>query len=317
MGRKASQEKAYSDLMADLVSLRPHEEPPEELFHYTSAGGLVEILQSNQIWATNLEFMNDFREVKYAKELLMHLVRRERKAARHKFAVRFLEDTAGRLYSFTDVFGFYAISFCADGGDRLSQWRAYAGEGTGYSIWFRTAELIEAIGKYRSDQGSEQMELIQVVYRRDQQEAIVEDAIRKVCQYIQGHLAKTDPQTAGKALEALPDLLCVHLFPYLFSFKAVGFEEEREWRLVTWISTALEPKKVKFRPSANFTIPYLSLDLSSKRRGEEGTLPISRIIQGPRVEAEVGMKSLEILKRKYGYADTEVVASTIPFRYVT
>ncbi|MGH7831084.1 MAG: hypothetical protein ACREP8_13010, partial [Candidatus Binatia bacterium] len=91
---------------------------------------------------------------------------------------------------------------------------------------------------------------------------------------------------------------------------------EREWRLVTWIPAAVEAKRVKFRASANFTIPYLSLDLWVTRSAGEGTLPISRIIQGPRVESEVGMKSLEILKRKYGYADTEVVASKIPFRYV-
>ena len=316
MAGKPSHDKAYSDLVADLNTLHPHEAPPEELFHYTSAGGLLDILQSNQIWATNLEFMNDFLEVKYAKELLMHLVRQERKSARHGLVARFLEDTASALYPFTNVYSFYAVSFCADGGDRLSQWRAYAGEGTGYSIGFRATELIQAIEKYQSDAREEQIELIQVVYRREQQEAIVQDAVRKVCRYIEEHLTKADRRKANQALQTLPNLLCVHLFPYVFSFKAPGFEEEREWRLVTWIPAAVEAKRVKFRASANFTIPYLSLDLWVTRSAGEGTLPISRIIQGPRVESEVGMKSLEILKRKYGYADTEVVASKIPFRYV-
>ncbi|MGH7828855.1 MAG: DUF2971 domain-containing protein, partial [Candidatus Binatia bacterium] len=211
MAGKPSHDKAYSDLVADLNTLRPHEAPPEELFHYTSAGGLLDILQSNQIWATNLEFMNDFLEVKYAKELLMHLVRQERKSARHGLVARFLEDTASALYPFTNVYSFYAVSFCADGGDRLSQWRAYAGEGTGYSIGFRATELIQAIGKYRSDAREEQIELIQVVYRREQQEAIVQDAVRKVCRYIEEHLTKADRRKANQALQTLPNLLCVHL----------------------------------------------------------------------------------------------------------
>ena len=317
VARKRSYDKAYSDLAADLVGLRTHEEPPEELFHYTSAGGLLEIVQSNQIWATNLEFMNDFLEVKYAKELFMEVVQRERRASRNKLVVRFLDDTASTLDPFTNLFSFYAISFCADGGDRLSQWRAYATEGTGYSIGFRTGELINAIGKYKPETGEEQMDLIEVVYRREQQQAVVQDAVRKICRYIEEHLARDDARKGRRALQALPNLLCVHLFPYVFSFKAAGFEEEREWRLVTWIPSAMESKKVKFRASANFTIPYLSLDLSVTGRGDEEKLPISRIIQGPRVEAEVGMKSLELLVKKYGYTATEVVPSKIPFRYLT
>ncbi len=109
----------------------------------------MEILHSNQIWATNLEFMNDFLEVNYAKQLFMEVVQKERRSARNKLVIRFLDDTASTLYPFTNLFSFYAISFCADGGDRLSQWRAYASEGTGYSIGFRTRDLLHAIEKYK------------------------------------------------------------------------------------------------------------------------------------------------------------------------
>ncbi len=161
------------------------------------------------------------------------------------------------------------------------------------------------------------MDLIEVVYRREQQQAVVQDAVRKICAYIEEHLTEIDGREGRRALKGLPNLLCVHLFPYVFSFKAAGFEEEREWRLVTWIPSAVESKTVRFRASANFIIPYLSLDLSVKGRGEGEKLPVSRIIQGPRVEAEVGMKSLELLIKKYSYTATEVVPSKIPFRYVT
>ena len=306
----------YSDLLSDLRPLHPHPEPPAELFHYTSAGGLLEILRSNQIWATNLEFMNDFLEVKYAKELFMDVVRREKSFARNQLVVQFLDKTAKDLYRFTNVFSFYAVSFCADGGDRLAQWRAYAGEGTGYSIGFRSADIIAAMGKYDSEQRQQQTQLIQVVYRRKQQEAIVRTALKKVCTYVAEHLKEQNARSIEKSLPELSNTLCAHLFPYLFSFKAAGFEEEKEWRLVTWLPSAIEWEKVNFRASANFTIPYLSLDLSVRSRAQAAKLPISKIIQGPRVEAEVGMKSLELLMKKNRYSTVQIVASEVPFRYV-
>ena len=43
-------------------------------------------------------------------------------------------------------------------------------------------------------------------------------------------------------------------------------------------------------------------------------LPISSIVQGPRVEAEVGMKSLQMLTAKYGYSKIDVIGSKIPLR---
>jgi hypothetical protein len=317
VAQRPSRNRFYSGLAADLVNLRADEQPPAELFHYTSATGLLEIIQSNHIWATNLEFMNDLLEVKYAKELFLHLVQKEKRSVRHKAAAQFLEDTANTLYPFTALFSFYGVSFCADGGDRLSQWRAYAREGSGYSIGFRAAELLRLVKLHRSGRRNQQIELIRVVYERQQQESIVRDAIRKVCQYIMDHRSQSGWRESAQALKRLPRLLCIHLFPYVFSFKTSGFQEENEWRLVTWLPAASESQTVRFRASANFIIPYLSLDLLTGSGSKTAMLPIATVIQGPRVETDAGMKSLELLLRKYGHSKARVVSSTIPLRYVS
>src|SRR5690349_18151259 len=48
-----------------------HEEKPgSELFHYTTAGGLLGILQSNSVWATQATFCNDADETKHGLRLL-------------------------------------------------------------------------------------------------------------------------------------------------------------------------------------------------------------------------------------------------------
>jgi hypothetical protein len=44
---------AYATLTAELVNLRSNQAPPDQLFHYTSAGGLLEIVQTNRIWASS------------------------------------------------------------------------------------------------------------------------------------------------------------------------------------------------------------------------------------------------------------------------
>lgn len=317
MIQRRSANRLYSALAADLARLRPDERVPAELFHYTSTTGLLEIIQSNRLWASHLEFMNDFLEVKYAKELFMHLVQKEKRSVRHKAALRFLEHTAGALYPFTNLFSFYGVSFCADGGDRLSQWRAYAREGSGYSIGFHAPELARLVERYRSGKGARRIELIRVVYQREQQESIVRNAIRKVCGYIEAHWTETEPGKSAPRFQRLSRLLCMHLFPYVFSFKTAGFQEEKEWRLVTWLPAVAESQTVSFRASANFIIPYLSLDLSANGRSKTARLPISTVIQGPRVEAEAGMKSLELLLRKYRHSRAQVINSTIPLRYVS
>jgi hypothetical protein len=42
---------------------------PQDLYHYTSANGLVGMLQDNRLWATNASYLNDFSELLYAQEL--------------------------------------------------------------------------------------------------------------------------------------------------------------------------------------------------------------------------------------------------------
>ena len=40
-------------------------EEHSELFHYTGAAGLAGIIQSQTLWATHYEYLNDSEEIKY------------------------------------------------------------------------------------------------------------------------------------------------------------------------------------------------------------------------------------------------------------
>ena len=47
----------------------------DTLFHYTTAAGLLGILGSSSLWATDLRFLNDAQEAVYARELFVEALR--------------------------------------------------------------------------------------------------------------------------------------------------------------------------------------------------------------------------------------------------
>jgi hypothetical protein len=97
------------------------------------------------------------------------------------------------------------------------------------------------------------------------------------------------------------------------TFKHPLFEEEQEWRLV--YSSSLKPLKfenVGFNVVNGTIKPYLSLNLSSSERDNEGKLPIKEIISGP-THPETIEYSLMLLITKYQSHNVTIKSSNIPF----
>jgi hypothetical protein len=58
-----------------------HRGGPAILYHYTAADGLLGMLQSHQIWATNVRFINDRSELDYGINLVCRVFERARMEA--------------------------------------------------------------------------------------------------------------------------------------------------------------------------------------------------------------------------------------------
>ncbi len=116
------------------------EQPPNLLYHYSSAEGLLGIIQSRQLWATNALYLNDTSEISDALEVF----RSELESVPLN-----LGEMAGFLsqgipeYSEQAPLDHFVVSFC-EGGDLFSQWRGYGSQGTGYSIGFHSSALLAA-----------------------------------------------------------------------------------------------------------------------------------------------------------------------------
>jgi hypothetical protein len=117
-GKVESCFEKLTDLEAKAVDA-----PPEVLYHYTSADGLLGIIQSRQIWPTNALYLNDTSELSHATKILAEEL--------EAMPLR-LKPNAGTfsmtipVYSKDLPLDHFISSFCEDK-DLLSQWRRCVG----------------------------------------------------------------------------------------------------------------------------------------------------------------------------------------------
>ena len=262
--------------------------PQAVLYHYTTAPGLLGILKSRQIWATHARLLNDATELEYAFGFIRQVL-----ATYPENSV--FARASQRLAAPKPAF--FLTCFCEDD-DLLSQWRAYTGKATGYSLGFDTEHL-------PTDH------LVQVLYEPALQEAEVRSAIEEWLR------ASDYPEDfRGLALEAALLRLSARL-------KHPSFEEEREWRLVYYLEDEhsgldFTSFRASFRPTDHFVIPYMELSLPTKDGlWDEEILYLSSVRSGPSANPTEVCYSLRWLLWSRGYSDTEttICESHAPLRH--
>jgi hypothetical protein len=134
------------DLTAYALWCAPHvaafnPTPSGPLYHYTTGNGLIEIIKSGELWATQVACLNDSSELLYPIELLRAKVCKASKSPislEVGFLLKQIEE--GLSAQTIDTEGRFLSCFSEDGDD-LSQWRAYGGGEGGYAIEFDSLHL--------------------------------------------------------------------------------------------------------------------------------------------------------------------------------
>jgi hypothetical protein len=294
---------ALSDLPLFSPTFAQHLQnpPPDCLYHYTSQDGLLGIVKSSTLWATNIIHMNDATEFHRPLNMLrervgQELERREyeakhfstRNAARAAGAeglVRRLKLLRGKLNKVRDT-AICVACFCEDG-DLLSQWRGYSGRGYGYSLGFNSALMKETTS-------SAGFILGECIYCPKRQQNIIDESL----EYLLRPSAPDDEKSVTQ------ELLAVLRFMGLFKHEA--FRQEQEWRL---ISTHRVPaEKVEFRSATSMIIPYIAVDIGSGKNS-----CIEHVYVGPRPHMELSIASVRQLFFQQGLPN-RIDKSVIPFR---
>jgi hypothetical protein len=149
---------------------RLHSEPPEVVYHYTNADGLLGIVQAHQLRASNAAFLNDSTELVHVQKILETVVAELRDVYSEGTPARlltFIERLLGLSQEWFDV---YVACFCRKD-DLLSQWRGYPPVGGGYAIGFNSASLARDRGVLRK-----------VIYELDTQRRLIRELVEPVCE---------------------------------------------------------------------------------------------------------------------------------------
>lgn len=255
--------------------------PPEVLYHYTTQAGLLGILTSGTIWASQVQFLNDSTEFRIGLEIAteqLHAMARLSRTGANALTRSFAE-----YFRSIENFPVFVVSLTAEG-DQLSQWRAYSGTHSGFSLALDTEQLMATAA-------ANHFSLHQCTYDETSQRNLI-------AELFSGYFG-------ARARPGLPDFSysLAALCPLL---KNAGFAEEREWRLVS----ERVPTQLHFRPGRSLITPYCAIPLVAA----DGTSCVKGLTVGPTPHPELAIEAVRSLARSCGRPDIAVNASKIPLR---
>jgi hypothetical protein len=316
-----------------------------QLWHYTTASGLLGIVSSQELWATSIFYLNDAQEYEGFFEhklpaLLdqgiqdgmlelsktaegvrhIHTVGGGEVAAQEKYKralLKVLRDATLSLNAYVTSFCYTKTQDANDG--LLSQWRGYGHDG-GYAVVFDTEGLEDLLEQEEKNFLYSFGHWGNVDYH-DHGAAAHEEMlgwendVKKIVAKIvgeQGSLSKY----AGDFFEPIICLATRH--------KHAGFREENEVRISVVTPTkdfvegarnqgATAPEKpIRFFPRNGVLVPYVSLFEQREKGKGKIKLPIQQIVVGPHPEKFKRQKSVERLLAQYEI-EAKVIVSSIPF----
>lgn len=304
----------------------PATEKREVLYHYTSQMGLKGILESRELWASDIRYLNDASEFTHALDLAKAALQQRSESGipdqERALAIKLLDRTE-REKELTSSSEF-AASLTADG-DLLSQWLSYCSGGGGYAIGFDREKL-------EANLEQQFFMIVPCEYDRDAQMSRIDRIIDLSMKSYREWIVKTDmiadadePNLLVKMLAKLGEVSIkgisgvtfwsdlAHLAPI---FKHPSFRAEGEWRLLPASMERIlkmglehmmeekdfhyEPKPVvpRFREGRHSMVPYVPVSLIAD--GEERP-PVVEIVIGPTRFPDLAKSALQQYIKTLGY----------------
>lgn len=276
---------------------------PELLYHYTNQVGLLGILNSRSLWATRIHYLNDSQEFWQAfnvadDELNRRVQRTTESKEREKLEA--LRDEMESLLAVGTV-----VCSLSERADSLSQWRSYVGNQPGFALGFDFSDL-QTLAERAG------FELHRCIYDPKEQQ-------RKIATLIDAVMATDFNTSPGYEDPERPRTIVIlkrggdymdKLQVTAPLIKHQAFEDEREWRLVSW---KLKTVTSKYRPGPSMITPYVEFDLT-----KDGKVSCLReIVVGPTPHKELAERAVRELAHGMTHLEPKprIVLSNAPFRY--
>ena len=253
----------------------------KRIYHYTTASGLLGILQSQTIYATEVSYLNNSQEIKYGVDLALSELTKFSEESNAEDKREFLTVVLQTLQTFSKH-EIFVSCFCEDG-DLLSQWKGYSDFGAGFSIGLD----IEKYSNSPRMLSNAPIRIKKVVYDAELQKRILWDQFIATMGVFDDWMERY-PTDKNTILTAAAVGLTEYIKLQLVRFKAPAFSEEQEWRVFYYppmYGKAEYKNLTKFRTSGNRIIPYLEFPLPT----------LSEIVMGPKIDRESLRKAIGLI----------------------
>lgn len=303
----------YLDEFADTAVLKKG-----IIYHYTTAEGVLGILDKSEFWATKSDFLNDISEINYTfnlfEENFLNKIKNEKVRTRMISQFRSKLDKETDLYNKV-LYGTYIISFSTNQ-DNLLLWSEFTRK-MGYNLGFDIKDIRDAFNsKYETDGKFLLDNDFKVIYNKEEQ-------IRILKKYIHWKLISNSDNVNMDSLENLDESISDEIINYFISdiietclfysmfFKDSKFEQEEEYRFI--FQALHNSEKVSINKEMNFRVkegalcPFVKVPF-------KGLNSLESITIGPKNNIDIAKKGLEVYCRNKEI-DPKILKSNIPLRY--
>lgn len=286
-----------------LFNISKRQNLPSVIYHYTNVQGLLGIINSMEMWATDILFLNDAAEYKYAKNLIHKKFRDLFKF--EKNANKFLYNFVNRSHIINE-YQIFVCSFSEDG-NLLSQWRGYCPQNNGFSIGFDFNKIMSHLKQNKSNEFFLAPCIYDDEYQNELFDALKKDTFENIIEILDDQINNKDNRSSDLFNEKYHNF--TKLFLHLCSIiKHPAFAEEKEWRLFD-ISKRTEKNFINYRDGINTVIPFKKFNFSS-------TLiqcPIKEVYIGPNPNKKLAKDSLKNISTDK-HLSFKILDSKIPYR---
>ena len=282
-------------MIDDITQQLFSDKPGDTLYHYTSLSGLLGIVDTQVLRASDIRYMNDSVELRHTLDLLSsHIRGRIRVGTDHpELLTKLLDWLSSRVTGGPMLFG---ASFRANG-NLLSQWRGYSAHGKGVSLGFRPEDIRQCADR----QG---FQVARCIYDSTAQQTLIERIVDAV------ETMASTPGVEGR--ETFFEVIEGRLLSIAAVLKHPSFEEEQEWRIVSPVIQRLEDHPIHFREGTSMLVPYFAFSL---RTEADTNMRLEHVYLGPTSNIDQSLNSLRLYLQRSGVGPRQGISyCQIPYR---
>lgn len=295
-------------IVASFLGSVESQKPPEIIYHYTNDAGLRGILETGQLWLTDIFNLNDPSELTHGFSHAVNILNSKAENGPPESQIFAKNFAAFHQSGMQGTAHYFVCSFSTDGDD-LGQWRAYADNGCGYALGF-DANSLEAVFTKENGAPIPNNCTFHITY----EDAVLEEIHRQMIESMFGLISlprgrNLDSATINSYMKELSVLLSVHALRAALFFKHAAYKNEMEYRFLQVHQADVPPPEVKQRYRSYELVRYREFDWKRLYAGA-----LKQIIVGPAADCRKATQFAVDCMTAFGVRDIEIVCSTIPYR---